>query len=168
MPSENSATSATWDEWFAAHGNRLLLFAQQQAGSDAEDVVQEALCQLWRFCSDTPPDLALAFHRIRLTAIDFARSRNRRAARETETYRLQQPTSRWFEREDKTGRDGEALELAIRELPPEQQEVVTLKIWGDLTFQEIGETLDISLNTAASRYRYAMDKLKEKMTRGNL
>ena len=168
MASGETTTSATWDDWFSAYGSRLLLFARQQAGGEAEDVMQEALCQLWRVGAGKPPDLALAYHRIRLSAIDFARSRNRRAARETETFRRQQPSSRWFDREDQAGRDAEALELALRELPPEQQEVVTLKIWGDLTFQEIGETLDISINTAASRYRYAMDKLKEKLTRGNL
>lgn len=164
-----SATySADWNDWFSHNGNRLLLFARQQAGTEAEDVLQEALCQLWRLCADAPPDLPLAFHRIRLTAIDFARSRNRRAARETETFRLSQPSTRWFEREDRSGRDAEALELAVRELPAEQQEVVTLKIWGDLTFQEIAETLDIPMNTAASRYRYALEKLKEKLSRGTL
>ena len=36
-----------------------------------------------------------------------------------------------------------------------------LKIWGDLTFGEIGRTLDLSLNTVASRYRYALQKLKD-------
>jgi len=39
--------------------------------------------------------------------------------------------------------------------------VVTLKIWGELTFDEIARTLDESLNTVASRYRYALQKLKE-------
>jgi len=39
--------------------------------------------------------------------------------------------------------------------------VVTLKIWGELTFDEIARTLDESLNTVASRYRYALEKLKD-------
>ena len=43
----------------------------------------------------------------------------------------------------------------------DQQEVVVLKIWGELTFQEIADTLDISGNTAASRYRYALEKLRD-------
>lgn len=50
---------------------------------------------------------------------------------------------------------------ALRRLPPEQQEVVILKIEGELTFAEIGMAMGISPNTAASRYRYALEKLRE-------
>jgi len=50
---------------------------------------------------------------------------------------------------------------ALRRLPPEQEEVVILKIEGELTFAEISMVLGISANTAASRYRYALDKLRE-------
>jgi RNA polymerase sigma-70 factor, ECF subfamily len=52
------------------------------------------------------------------------------------------------------------LELALRELPVEQRELVALKIDGGLTFGEIGGLLGISPNTAASRYRYALEKLR--------
>ena len=52
------------------------------------------------------------------------------------------------------------VEKAVRRLPSEQQEVILLKIWGEMTFEDIGNTLDISLNTAASRYRYALEKLR--------
>jgi DNA-directed RNA polymerase specialized sigma24 family protein len=45
-------------------------------------------------------------------------------------------------------------------LPPEQREVIVLKIWSEHTFEEIGELLDISPNTAAGRYRYGLQKLK--------
>jgi RNA polymerase sigma-70 factor (ECF subfamily) len=48
---------------------------------------------------------------------------------------------------------------ALQELPAEQRAVVHLKIWEDLTFGEIAETLEIPANTAASRYRYAIEKL---------
>ena len=52
-----------------------------------------------------------------------------------------------------------ALTRALAELPEEQRTVVVLKLYQDLTFQEIGRVLHVSLNTAASRYRYALDKL---------
>lgn len=49
---------------------------------------------------------------------------------------------------------------ALNDLPEEQRTVVFLKIYHDQTFVEIGAALKISLNTAASRYRYALDKLR--------
>jgi RNA polymerase sigma-70 factor (ECF subfamily) len=57
-----------------------------------------------------------------------------------------------------------ALERALRRLPPEQREVVYLKLYEDLTFQQIANTLGVSINTIASRYRYAMDRLRQALT----
>ena len=50
---------------------------------------------------------------------------------------------------------------ALKQLPGEQCETLYLKIWGDLTFAEIAELQNLSLQTVASRYRYALAKLKE-------
>jgi RNA polymerase sigma-70 factor, ECF subfamily len=55
------------------------------------------------------------------------------------------------------------LAEALGELPPEQRAVVHLKLWEKLTFEDIAETLGISPNTAASRYRYGLDKLRERL-----
>ena len=57
----------------------------------------------------------------------------------------------------------EALSGALWELPPEQRAVVHLKLWEDLTFEQIAELLGIPLNTAASRYRYGLDKLRQRL-----
>jgi len=57
----------------------------------------------------------------------------------------------------------EKLSEALGELPPDQRAVVHLKLWEKLTFEAIAETLEISLNTAASRYRYGLDKLRERL-----
>jgi RNA polymerase sigma-70 factor (ECF subfamily) len=51
------------------------------------------------------------------------------------------------------------VSTALSILPEEQRAVVHLKIWEEQTFGEIAETLGIPANTAASRYRYALDKL---------
>jgi RNA polymerase sigma-70 factor (ECF subfamily) len=56
-----------------------------------------------------------------------------------------------------------AIAEAMEELPPEQRAVVHLKLWEDLTFDEIAKVLDISINTAGSRYRYALDKLRQRL-----
>jgi RNA polymerase sigma-70 factor (ECF subfamily) len=55
------------------------------------------------------------------------------------------------------------LAAALGELPPDQRAVVHLKLWEGLTFEQIAATLDIPLNTAASRYRYGIDKLRVRL-----
>jgi RNA polymerase sigma-70 factor (ECF subfamily) len=54
-----------------------------------------------------------------------------------------------------------ALDEALAGLPDEQRSVVHLKLWEGWTFEQIAAALDIPPNTAASRYRYALDKLRE-------
>jgi len=63
--------------------------------------------------------------------------------------------------------DNHRLVRALAELPPEQREVISLKIDGELTFAQIGEVLQISPNTAASRYRYALEKLRSRLAPPN-
>ena len=48
----------------------------------------------------------------------------------------------------------------LQKLPPEQREVIVLKIWHEHTFEEIGELLETSPNTVAGRWRYGMEKLR--------
>jgi RNA polymerase sigma-70 factor, ECF subfamily len=55
------------------------------------------------------------------------------------------------------------LAAALGELPPEQRAVIHLKLWEGLTFEGIAVALGIPLNTAASRYRYGLDKLRERL-----
>ena len=56
-----------------------------------------------------------------------------------------------------------ALEKALGELPEEQREVVIMRIWSGMTLEEIAAATEHSLNTVASRYRYALGKLRERM-----
>ena len=52
------------------------------------------------------------------------------------------------------------IESALVQLPAEQREAIMLKVYQDMTFAEIAAVTGVSLNTAASRYRYALDKLR--------
>lgn len=54
----------------------------------------------------------------------------------------------------------DTLAAAVAALPDTQREVVALKIDAGLTFAEIAAITGTSLNTAASRYRYALEKLR--------
>ncbi len=64
-------------------------------------------------------------------------------------------------REDQMQRVARALE----KLPIEQREVVVLRLQGDMTFRQIAEMLDITVNTAQSRYRYGMEKLRQLLSK---
>jgi RNA polymerase sigma-70 factor (ECF subfamily) len=57
----------------------------------------------------------------------------------------------------------EKLAMALDELPEEQRAVVHMKLWEGLTFEEIAAALEIPPNTAASRYRYGLDKLRGRL-----
>ncbi len=59
--------------------------------------------------------------------------------------------------------DAALIEGALRSLPPEQREVLVLRVWGSLTFAEIAATLGESINTVASRHRYALDALRRQL-----
>ena len=57
----------------------------------------------------------------------------------------------------------QGLAEALGELPEDQRSVVHLKLWEGLTFEAIARLLDIPPNTAASRYRYGVDKLRARL-----
>ena len=50
---------------------------------------------------------------------------------------------------------------AMAQLPYEQREVIMLHFQAGMTFRTIGKSFGISANTAKSRYRYGLDKLRQ-------
>jgi RNA polymerase sigma-70 factor (ECF subfamily) len=164
---EDASDHDSWKIWFHNYGPRLLVYARQctRTLADAEDVVQEAFVRYWRHqrkLGGAEP-LPLMFTSVRRAAIDLARREGRRAVREARAGGGLDETCAVFE----PSGDGEdrrvAIEAALRRLPPEQREVLALKIWGGLTFEDIGGQLGVPPNTAASRYRYALDALRREL-----
>lgn len=157
----------TWKLWLEAHGPKLLLCARQWTRSlaDAEDVVQEAFVRYWRHQRHLPGDpQALLVTSIRRAALDHARRNARRVAREEKAGGGLEDRDGAFE--PAPGEDADRrreLEGALQRLPAGQREVLVLKIWNELTFEQIGETLEIPANTAASRYRYALAALRKEL-----
>jgi RNA polymerase sigma-70 factor, ECF subfamily len=66
--------------------------------------------------------------------------------------------------DDRSSPHSQRLPRALLALPAEQREVIALKIDGELTFVEIAQVLGVSINTAASRYRYALEKLRTSLS----
>ena len=155
-------TSAAWSDWLREFAPRLMIYARQQTRceADAEDVLQNALLKTWKTHGrePTPEMLGLVYTNIRRCAIDLARSVDRRTIREQKVVLDAGEPVAWFELPDDD--EARALQVALSTIPDKYREVITLKIWGDQTFAEIGETLAISPNTAASRYRYGLEALR--------
>jgi RNA polymerase sigma-70 factor (ECF subfamily) len=144
------------------HGTALFRVACTLLGSrhDAEDAVQEVFVGLMRSrraLANVANLRAYVFAALRSAAVRIAatRKKERRDSAQNlgELPARQEPRPPDLEQEV-------LLERALRGLPPEQRELIALKIDGGLTFSEIASCLGISPNTAASRYRYALDKLR--------
>lgn len=56
------------------------------------------------------------------------------------------------------------LKKLIHLLPSEQKEVLIMRHYGDLSFKQIADITDVSINTALGRMRYALNNLRRMMT----
>jgi len=162
--------SNTWKQWLAANGPRLLLFARGWSHSreDAEDLVQEAILRMWNHQADKgggPPDLPLVFSTIRFCGLNHHRSETRRQKREESIIYLNDFQDVWLDPLLEEDEEAAILRDSVQNLSPKLREVVIMKFWGGLTFLQISETLAISPNTAASRYRYALEQLAQELRR---
>lgn len=120
---------------------------------EAEDVLQETFVALLRLKERPAEPERYCVRSYRNAALNYRRSLWRRLTRELESHR-------WFERAPDESTAERAAMRCLAELPPVQREVIVLKFWNNCTFEEIGELLDISPNTAAGRYRYGLEKLR--------
>ncbi len=153
---------AEWQRWLREHAGRFLLFARQKTRSeaDAQDLVQEAVLEaIQRRNDQAPPPPSLVFATIHRRAIDLARRDERRTGRERNTEVA--PSEPWFDTTIEDRERAQWIQSAMEKLPDIYREVITLKLWGGLTFGEIAQALDIPANTAASRYRYALQEMKK-------
>lgn len=141
---------------YHAKASELILYGRALGLShcEAEDVLQETFLALMR----RPAAPALPAHycvrSFRNRALNYRRSLWRRLAREWES-------QRWFEPSPSESPAEQAAMRHLAGLPREQREVIVLKIWHDYTFEEIGRLLELSPNTAAGRYRYGLQKLRQ-------
>jgi RNA polymerase sigma-70 factor, ECF subfamily len=141
---------------YAEYGRQLYRYALfLMADPDAaEDVLQESFCRLAdslrRGKGVASPEYLNRI--VRNECYSLLRRRRRAPTGQTQILEPADPG---------VGRDQQlVIEDALRRLPTEQREVVYLKVYEGLSFREIGERCGISFNTAASRYRYALEALR--------
>jgi RNA polymerase sigma-70 factor, ECF subfamily len=156
-------SSELWSAWLDTHGATLILLARQWVPSraDAEDVVQEAFIRCWRSRENVADPIAYLYASVKHCALDWRRGRVRQYRREVATARPEAES--WLTSPAELDERRIAIESAMRCLPQNQAEVLVMKIWGGLSFPQIATALGTSENTAASRYRYALIKLREQL-----
>lgn len=150
---------ALYDAHAAGVFHYLLSIVRQE--SDAKDLLQEVFVKLAAkpLVADLRDPHAFLLRMAHNMAIDSLRRRGTRQAAENAS---QSESPRCFEApcDPDAKAFTQSVQMALGQLPVEQRTVAWLKLWEGLTFEQIAAAQDIPLNTAASRYRYAIDKLR--------
>lgn len=142
---------------YRQHGPSLLLYATAIAGERAR--AQDAVHQIFMRLLEE----GIAAHIVDVKSYLFVCVRN---ALRNEAMRYQRsveldPDSCWFTPPERDYAAERNLRHALAALPEDQREVIVMHIWGELTFSQIADVLEINANTAASRYRYALASMRE-------
>lgn len=159
MPTTRAA-AAEIEALYIQHGPALLLFAMTMIGdrSRAQDAVHQVFLRLIEEGSlqRAANKKAYLFTCVRNAALNDARLVRRIVSLE--------PDEPWFQPAWQDVATETSLRRSLVALSDDQRQIVVMHVWGELTFLEISELLEISPNTAASRYRYAIAKLRESMS----
>jgi len=135
------------------------------AAEDADDATCEAVARAWQARGNLrdPERFAAWFGRI-VSNVCYDRLRQRRGVKivEIDVGLASDPVARDPFR-DALARD--EVGRLIRRLPPDQQLVLGLRFWRDLSLDEIAERLDLPLGTVKSRLHYAMRSLRKDLDR---
>jgi len=146
------------DRLYREHSAALVLFARLILGEQAraQDVVHQVFLRLLennrlRKAHDAK---AYVFACVRNAALNEAKVQQRSVALDNEA---------WFEPPEADPAAEVNLRRVLSALPDDQLQVTVMHVWGELTFAQIADILGISSNTVASRYRYAVARLRETM-----
>lgn len=133
-----------------ATGLHRVLLAILSSPEDAEDALQETFVKLLDGrMSRAQNTKAYLFSSARHIAFDVLRRRKREQNHVEETV------------EPSASDVNNDLPELLRHLPMEQREIIALKVFQEMTFEEIAVVVKARPNTVASRYRYGIEKLRQ-------
>jgi RNA polymerase sigma factor (sigma-70 family) len=165
MVNDNDSNAGDWrtpeflGRLFDRYAAALELFARQWCDC-ADDVVQEALIEL-AGQPRMPDDPAAWLYRVvRNKAISASRSSRRRRRHETAAV---DSRSAMFDHSPADRIDADVAAAALESLSIELREVVVARIWGGLTFGQIGQLVGVSDSAAHRRYEGALLALRQKL-----
>jgi RNA polymerase sigma-70 factor (ECF subfamily) len=141
------------------HGPALVLYARQWTIAP-EDVVQESFLKLFQQRATPAKTVPWLFKVVRNGAISSGRSERRRLRHEN---KAAQDRRGWFIPPEGCLVDPEEAAAALHTLPPDEREVITLHLWGGLTFVEIAEVLGSAASSVHRWYQTGLDRLRERL-----
>jgi RNA polymerase sigma-70 factor (ECF subfamily) len=139
------------------HSAALVLYAQQWCDTP-EDVVQVAFIRLMRERPVPENTVGWLYRVARNEAVTQARSQNRRTRHEATAGSLRQA---WFTPSADDPLDAAAAVAALKSLPRETREVIVLRLWSGLSFEEIADLIGKSSSTAHRWYEAGLTTLRE-------
>ena len=154
-----SAKEIEIEALYRKHGPALLLFALAISGDRerAQDAIHDVFLRLIRDdrLNQATNKKAYLFACVRNAVLNGIKLQGRHQPLETEVT--------WFDPPNRDYAVEQKLRNTLSTLPEDQREGVVLHVWGEFTFSEIAALLGVSPNTAASRYRYALSKMRDSL-----
>lgn len=151
------------DELYDRYGEKMYHYLALRLGSaeDAEDVLQEAFCRLAKYSVRwalvrNPQAFVFKVLRNEANRHIARRIRQRKGGQKFPELR----NSPIFVNDDAADNSAAVISRALAQLPEDQKEIIILKVLQDFTFKEVAAICGLTINTAASRYRYGVEKLR--------
>lgn len=139
------------------HSPALVLFARQRCDSP-EDVVQEAFCALAAQHSPPTDPAAWLFRTVRNRSLDVGKADRRRKRREAAV-----SAGAWFTEPRAHALEAAEAVDALKALPDELREVIVLRLWSDLTLEQVAAAVGCSVSTVHRRYEAGLSALRERL-----
>lgn len=141
-----------------AHGPALVLYARQWCRSP-EDAVQETWIQLVKQSPFPERMAAWLYTTVRRRAMNIARNEARRRHHHQQSSQM---SPEWF-LPDENNAVTTDYQTHIAKLPRLQREILVARIWGELSFAEIADVVELSVSAVHRRYHEAIAELKQMM-----
>ncbi len=144
-----------WDD----HHAQLLLIARSIGNGVAqpvvEDAVQEAFIELAKQTTEPTDALGWLVRVTRNRILDTIRGETRRQRRE-----IAHGEQHWFAEPTSTQTmDADQVTRTMETLPELPRQIITMHVWGEMTFESIAGALDISSSSAHRHYHQALNLL---------
>ena len=148
-------------KWFKVHNRPLGLYARQLLDEEAAaDAVQEAFCRLMQQ-KRRPDDVgAWLFRTVRNAAVSELR---RRRTRVNHAPKLARSRPGWFQSSVVDELDAGAAQEALGGLAAEDGELIVMRIWGQMTYEQMASVTGAAVSTVRARYLAALEELRKKM-----